>query len=340
MNFLILLLGLATLIVGGEFLVKGAVGVAKKFRLSSLVIGMTVISFGTSAPELFVSASAAMGGNPDIAIGNVIGSNIANLGLVLGLTIMIFPMAVNRNSKFIDWPMMMVASVFFYIFAQNGQITFWEGVILFMSLIAFTTYLIVNSRKKSKSETVAVSSRGVGKLTTDDEGNEIVEDYTLLSLDEVEKPEPRPFKISILFLAIGLVGLFFGSGWLLDGAVAIAKDFGMEERVIAITIVAFGTSVPELVTSCVAAFRKEKDIAIGNLIGSNIFNIMCVLGLTAMINPVNVGDEIIHSDMIWMLGITAIILPMMIIGKKMGRLKGFLLFGTYVTYILTLIITL
>lgn len=351
-NVLLLIAGLLVLVAGGEFLVKGAVGIAKKFKLSSLVIGMTVISFGTSAPELFVSANAAMAGNPDIAIGNVIGSNIANLALVLGLTIIIFPMAVDRNSKFIDWPMMMASSVFFFIFAQDGKIAVWEGAILFASLIAFTVYLIRNSRKKA----IGISSRAVGKIedgkVTDmelmefdviniDEQEHPIEDYTLLSLEEDDVPNmPRPTVQSIGFFILGLIGLFYGSEWMLKGAVAMATEFGMDEKTIGITIVAFGTSVPELVTSCVAAFRKEKDIAIGNLIGSNIFNILCVLGITAMINPINVGDDIIHSDMIWMLGIAAIILPMMIIGKKMGRFKGILLFTTYVVYITTLLIVL
>jgi cation:H+ antiporter len=330
MDILLLILGLTVLIVGGEFLVKGAVGIAKKFHLSPLVIGMTIVSFGTSAPELIVSAKAALGGNPDIALGNVIGSNIANIALVLGVTILIFPMIVDRNSKVIDWPMMMFSTVMFYIFAQDGFIATWEGIILFLALIAFIYYIISNSRKKVKK----VSSRGVGKVKDD-----IVEDYTLLSLDEVSVPDkPRPFVKSILFLLIGLVGLYFGAEWLLEGAVNIAREFGMEERVIGVTIVAFGTSVPELVTSGVAAFRKETDISIGNLIGSNIFNIMCVLGITAMIKPVNVSDQIIHSDMIWMLGIAAMLLPLMIIGKKMGRLKGVMLVGTYVVYILTLLI--
>jgi len=166
----------------------------------------------------------------------------------------------------------------------------------------------------------------------------LIEDYTLLSLDEVSNPEPRPFMKSILYLLIGLVGLYFGAEWLLHGAVNIAKSFGMEERVIGVTIIAFGTSVPELVTSGVAAFRKETDIALGNLIGSNVFNIMSVIGITAMIKPIPVSESIINYDMIWMLGISLLLLPLMLIGKKMGKLKGVMLFGTYVVYILTLLI--
>jgi len=316
MNYLFLLLGLVTLIVGGEFLVKGGVGIAKKFSLSSLVIGMTVISFGTSSPELIVSIQAALSGNSEIAVGNVIGSNIANIALVLGITIMIFPIIVGRNSKIIDWPMMMFASILFFAFAYDGILSRLEGGILFTMLIVFTTHLIRSSRKASKAE---------------------VEEFEELVEEHVEEKHPSMAK-SIGFLLLGLVGLYFGATWLLEGAVNIATEFGMEQRVIGITIIAFGTSVPELVTSGVAAFRKETDIALGNLIGSNIFNIMSVIGITAMVRPIPVSESIINYDMIWMLGISLLLLPLMLIGKKMGKLKGVMLFGTYVVYILTLLI--
>jgi len=316
MDYIFLLLGLVTLIVGGEFLVKGGVGIAKKFSLSSLVIGMTVISFGTSAPELIVSIKAALSGNAEIALGNVIGSNIANIALVLGITIMIFPIIVDRNSKVLDWPMMILASALFYAFAYDGMISSLEGGILVSMLIVFTIHLIRSSRKASKLE---------------------IEEFEELVEDHVEEKMPGMPK-SLGFLAIGLVGLYFGAEWLLHGAVNIAKEFGMEERVIGITIIAFGTSVPELVTSGVAAFRKETDIALGNLIGSNVFNIMSVIGITALVSPIPVGESILNYDMIWMIGISLMLFPLMAIGKKMGRLKGVLLLGTYIVYILTLLI--
>jgi len=307
-----LILGLATLIVGGEFLVRGAVGIAKKFHISTLVIGMTVISFGTSAPELMVSLDAAMGGHPDIAIGNVIGSNIANIALVLGLTCLIFPIVVDRNSKIIDWPMMMLASILFFVFAYDQMIEVWEGIILFGILLIFTFALVRNSRKKTKATKAE-------------------------NMDEVDGAQVKPW-ISTLFLLGGLVALFFGAGWLLDGAVAIAQHAGMEERVIAVTVIAFGTSVPELVTSAVAAFKKQTDISIGNLIGSNIFNIMAVIGLTSMVQPIPVRDpNTLSSDMWWVLGIAVALLPLMLIGKKLGRLKGVLLFGSYVVYIVLVV---
>lgn len=312
MSYLILLLGLATLILGGEFLVRGAVGVAQKFRLSSLVIGMTVVSFGTSAPELIVSIKAALGGNPEIALGNVIGSNIANIALVLGITVLIFPLPVDRNSKIIDWPMMFLASILFYLFALNGDLSRVEGIILFSILVVFIVFLIWNSRRKSNK---------------------------LLEEEQLVIPTPMQFYRSLLFLTMGLIGLYFGAEWLLSGAVDIARELGMEERVIGITIIAFGTSVPELVTSGVAAYRKETDISIGNLIGSNIFNIMAVIGITAIVKPIEVGSNTLNIDMIWMLAIALALLPMLLFGRKINRFKGFLLLGTYVAYIAILLIS-
>ncbi|MCG8577595.1 MAG: calcium/sodium antiporter [Flavobacteriales bacterium] len=309
MMYVLLILGLVTLVVGGEFLVRGAVGIAKKFHISTLVIGMTVISFGTSAPELMVSLDAAMDGYPDISIGNVVGSNIANIALVLGLTVLIFPIVVDRNSKIIDWPMMMLATLLFFGFAYDLVIEAWEGAVLFGILVVFTFLLIRNSRRKTK------------KALAEEEED-----------DEVAKVKDKAW-LSAVFLIAGLALLYFGAEWLVVGAVDIAKAFGMDNRVIAVTVVAFGTSVPELVTSAVAAFKKETDISVGNLIGSNIFNIMAVIGTTAMVHPITVEQVTIDSDMWWVIGIAVALLPLMLIGKKIGRFKGVLLFSSYVVYI-------
>ncbi len=312
MMYLWLILGLLILVVGGDLLVRGAIGIAKKTQISTLVIGMTVISFGTSAPELFVSIGSALDGNPEIAIGNVVGSNIANIALVLGLTILIFPIVVDRNSKIIDWPVMMGATILFYLFSLDHLIQAWEGAVLFGILLVFTFLLIRNSRKKSKE--------------AQDETD-----------DEVDKVKDNVF-LSILFTVFGLVGLYFGAEWLIKGAIDISESFGMEKRIIAITVVAFGTSVPELVTSAVAAFKKETDISVGNLIGSNIFNIMAVVGVTAMVKPIEVQEKIVNSDFLWVLAIAFLVLPLMWIGKKLGRLKGALLLSTYIIYITLLVI--
>ena len=303
MDFFWLILGLAVLIFSGDYLVKGAVGIAEKFKISPLVIGMTVVSFGTSAPELFVSIKAAMDGSPDLAIGNVIGSNIANIALVLSITILIFPIIVDRNSKIIDWPMMMFSSILFYVFSLDNVISPLEGGIMVAILLVFTFLLIRNSRKLN------------------------------LNLDEDVDGTPSNMWFTSLFLVGGLIGLKFGADWFVEGAKGVAKSFGMTDKVIGVTIVAFGTSVPELVASGVAAYRRQTDISLGNLVGSNIFNILIVLGITSLIMPIQVSENVMSFDMYWMLGIALALYPMMFIGKKMGRIQGLILLSAYITYI-------
>ena len=308
MDYFWLILGLITLVVGGEFLVKGAVSIALKFNISTLVVGMTIVSFGTSAPELIVSLKAALKGHPDLAIGNIMGSNIANISLVLGITALIFPIAVNRNSLRIDWPMMMIASTLFTVFIWDLKIKMWEGAILFSILIGFGFWLIQKSRKEG--------------MKTAAESDEFLE----------EKSESN-ILLNLLFIAMGCAGLAYGADWLVTGAVGIAETFGVSERIIGLTVVAFGTSVPELVTSSVAAFRKETDISIGNLIGSNIFNIYGILGITAMVTEIPINPDILSSDLLWMLGISLLVFPIMLIKHKVMRTEGFLLFAFYVIYI-------
>ncbi|MCT4581681.1 MAG: calcium/sodium antiporter [Flavobacteriales bacterium] len=304
MGILFLVLGLVILVVGGELLVKGAVTIANNFKISPLVIGMTIVSFGTSAPELLVSLQAALDGNPSISIGNVVGSNIANLALVLSITVLIFPIIAERQTKIVDWPMMMLATLLFVVFSLDNQIVWWEGAILFGILVSFTFLLIRNSRKQNKK----------------------VED------DELET-KGSTF-IGIALLLGGLIGLYFGSEWFVSGAVTIAKYFDLSDRVIGVTVVAFGTSAPELVASTVAAYRQQTDISVGNLIGSNLFNIMAVLGITSMVTPISVEQSVLSFDMFWVVGIALAMLPILFIGKKIGRIKGVLLLGSYVSYIL------
>lgn len=307
----LIVIGLILLIAGGEFLVKGAVGISVKAKLSKLVIGMTVVSFGTSTPELLVSLQSASEGLPEIAIGNVIGSNIANLALVLGVTVLIFPMPVARNTIKYDWPMMMLASLLFFVFAYDLQIQRWEGLTLFLLLVIFIIFIIMKSRK-----------------------SQVVE------VDEIPGIEDLTQKISvwknILYLLIGLLGLYFGSNWLISGAKSLALEVGLSNHVIGITIVAFGTSVPELATSVVAAYKKETDISVGNLIGSNIFNIMAVLGLTAIVKPIGVEENVLSWDILWMIGFALLLLPMMVFNRKVGRFSGFILLGLYIFYIISL----
>jgi cation:H+ antiporter len=287
MNFLLIIGGLILLILGGNWLLKSAVALSLKLEIPKIVIGMTVVSFATSAPELIVSINAALNGSSDLALGNVIGSNIANLGLVLGITLLLGTMEVQKSFYKTDWPIMMIASALLYFFLANDKvITQNEGFILFSFLIAFLIYLL-------RFQKTAI----VDEMPEDDE------------------PLPK-FKIA-LFFALGGLGLWGGSELLIKGATTLAKDFGVTERVIGITIVSIGTSVPELAASIIAIIKKEKAISLGNLIGSNIFNLLAVLGITSIITPVSLVDErLLTSDLFWMLAISFIILPLVFLPKR------------------------
>lgn len=310
MFYLLLIAGLAVLIIGGEFLVKGGVGFSNILKLSPLVIGMTVVAFGTSAPELIVSLNSAVMGNPGIAIGNVVGSNIVNITLILGLTVMIFPIVIDRQVKVLDLPMMILATLLFTYFSLDGEISILDGTMLFSILLVYLIYVIRNSRKKTKK--------------------------ALAECDDVLEIQLPAWK-SGMFLLAGFVGLYFGSEWFIEGAVGIANQAleGHPDKdvIIGVTVVAFGTSAPELVASCVAAYRKQQDMALGNLVGSNIFNILAVIGITGIVKPIEVSQSTIINDYSWM-GIAAGILTLSIyIGHKIGRLKGVVLFATYIAYV-------
>lgn len=308
MSYILLILGLVTLLVAGEFLVKGAVSLAYKFRISTLVVGMTIVSFGTSAPELIVSVKAVFEGYPDISIGNVVGSNIANLALVLGVTALVYPIAVERSTVRKDWPVLMFASILLYVFMLDGQLVMWEGLFMFTILVAFTIYLIRNSRKENKANE---ANKGTSS--------------------EIATSSSSTLK-DVSFIVLGCIGLAFGADWLVEGAVDIARSFGVSDLVISVTIVAFGTSAPELITSIVAATKKQADISIGNLIGSNIFNILAILGITSSLKTVNVSEHVMNFDMLWVLGIAFLIFPFML-NKKITRWEGAILFLVYISYI-------
>lgn len=311
MSVLFIFLGLVLLVVGGEFLVRAAVGLSFKLKLSKMVIGLTVVSFATSAPELLVSIQAAMNGFSDIALGNVIGSNIANIGLVLGVTAIIAPLAIDRDFYKFNWPVMMLLSIVLYFVLKSGyEINLWEGVGLLALLVVYL-YLLINRARKSVKA-------GVVDDAVDD------------ALAEVSN-----FKI-VLWLLIGGVALYAGSEFLVTGAVDLATTMGISERVIAVTMIAVGTSVPELAASVIAALKKEKALSLGNLIGSNIFNIASVLGITAIIQPIVVkSQEVLTNDIWWMLGFAAVLIPLAFIPKKfeIGRIKGLLLLGAYCVFI-------
>lgn len=304
----LLIVGLIFLIGGGELMVRGSIGIALKFKISALVVGMTVVAFGTSMPELLVSLNAVLADLHDISTGNVIGSNICNIGLVLGLTALVFPIAINKNSIRIDWPMMMTASIVLYLFMRDLLLIWWEGLIFVFTLIIFGTWLIRKSRKE-----------GLQDASEEDEA--------------MKKSSKLPLWLSMLFVLAGILALFFGSDWFVQGATDIARLLNVSERVIGLSLVALGTSIPEIITSLVAAFRKETDISIGNILGSNIFNILGILGITSIVKPIQINPDILYVDTWWMLGLAFIILPIMLLRKKMGRVEGFILLTIYSSYI-------
>lgn len=304
MDYLYLILGFSVLLISGDLLVRSGVSLSSHFRISTLVIGVTVVSFGTSAPELVVSIGAVLKDHPDIAMGNVIGSNISNIALVLGLTGILINIPVNRPSVRFDWPFMMIASVLFYIFILNGRLSFLEGMIFLFLLLVFLFWSVRRSRLE------------------------------LSVADHIFEKAKLSLPVSLMLLMASSAGLYFGATWLVESAGSIALRFGVSERVISVTIIAFGTSVPELATSVLAAFKKQLDISIGNIIGSNIFNILGILGVTSIIKSIQVNPEMIF-DIYWMLGISILLLVLMLpYGRAViGRIKGLTLLSVYVLYI-------
>jgi len=308
MDIVLMLLGFVLLVIGGEFLVRASVALSFKLNISKMVVGLTVVSFATSFPELLVSLNAAFNGSSSIAINNVIGSNIANIGLVLGITAFIGTIYVDTSFYKFNWPALMLFSLAFYYFLSNDQqLTAFEGAILFLGLIVFVILLL----KKSKG--------------AKEDHDESLEALTITS----------NFKLMIWFV-IGGVALYFGADWLVNGAIVIAKQIGVSEAVISVSIIAVGTSVPELAASVIAVIRKEKAISLGNLIGSNIFNIGSVLGLTAMIKPIIVEDtQILSRDIIWMLVFAVILVPFALVLKRheLKKTEGFVLIFMYGIFI-------
>ena len=306
MDYIFLFLGFVLLMLSGVFLIRGSVSLAIHFKVSKLVIGLVVVSFGTSAPELFVSLRAAILDHPDIAIGNVIGSNIANIALVMGLTAIILPIKVKKKAIHFDWSVMMLISLLFYIFCLNTWLQLHEGIIFIIILFVFIFRSIYKSRKE--------------KLKTPEKS--ILPKYNLF--------------VSLLFVIAAAVGLMFGAEFLVNGASNIAKDIGIDDRIISVSIIALGTSLPELATSIAAAIRKELDIFIGNIIGSNIFNILSILGLTSIVkNPIKINPMVLNFDIFWMLGIALLLFLFLLPLKKaiMTRWKGLVFVVIYIAYI-------
>lgn len=298
--------GLIILVAGAELLVRGSVGTALRFGLTPLLIGLTIVAFGTSTPELVVSIQAASNGSDDIALGNIIGSNISNIALILGIAALIQPLKVQTSIIRKDVPILLGTSLLLVFFLMDGVISQLEGFIFFMGVVVFT----VASIRMAKMETSV----------------EVKTEY-----EDVVPKKSLPLGLNVVMIVGGLGLLILGAKWLVDGAIEIASSIGMSQAVVGLTIVAVGTSLPELATSVMAALKKEGDIAIGNVVGSNIFNILCILGITAMILPVSQGG-ITTIDILLMLGLTLLLLPILRSGYIVSRIEGGVLLTIYIVY--------
>ena len=311
MDIFFILSGLFLLVFGGDFLLKSAVGFANRMQIPRIIIGMTIVSFATSAPELIVSIKSAIEGHADIALGNVIGSNIANLGLVLSITTILCSIDITKHFYKTDWPIMMISSLLLYVFIGfDGVLGRAEGAILFFFLLLVLVFLF-----KFNKSSIEESSEGL-----------------------IDK-SPSLFK-DISFLAIGGIGLWGGAELLISGSIEIAKQFHVSERIIGITVVSIGTSVPELATSIIAVIKKEKAISLGNLIGSNMFNILAVLGITSIIQPIHALDDgLMNSDIFWMLAVSFLVFPLVFAPKKMklSWKEGCILLSVYMCFLFSLI---
>lgn len=279
--YLLLLAGFVAMLICGNLLVTGSVQIARHFKISTLVVGLTVVAYGTSTPEIFISVQAALDNAHDIVLGNIIGSNIANIGFILAIVALILPVPIRNRALGFDIAIMFVAIFLLFLFALNGVIGRVEGVLFLSILIAYSIWVVQKSRKKSVGETAI-------------------------------KPTTKPL-VATLMILTAIVGLYFGSGWFVDGARELAQKWGVSERVIATSIVAVGTSVPEMIVSLIAIYKKEADLSVGNIIGTNFFNIAGVLGITAVINPIAINDNVLFlGDMAWLFGVSvALVLAML-----------------------------
>lgn len=309
-DLLLILLSLVLLYFGATWLVNGASSLAMKLGITPLVVGLTVVAFGTSTPELIVSIQAALQGNGGIAVGNVVGSNVFNIGVILGLSALCYPILVKAEILRIDVPVMLVTAVIFTLLFIDHTISRLEGIIFLSSSIVYTIYIIRQSRKESNAEVKKEFEEGV--------------------------PKVRVWWMDSLFIVLGLVTLIVGSNLLVDNAVSLAKLFQVSDAVIGLTIIAAGTSMPELATSVVAALKKQSDIALGNVVGSNIYNILAILGTSSIITPIY-SPDIDLSDSLVMVGISVLLIPLVKTGFVLKRWEGAVLLIVYGIYLYTLL---
>ncbi|MDT8446004.1 MAG: calcium/sodium antiporter [bacterium] len=316
MYILLVALGFFALVGGGELLVRGASHLAVRLGISPLVIGLTVVAYGTSAPELAVGVAAGLKGSSDLALANVVGSNLFNTLLILGLCGLIAPLVIKTQLVKLDVPVMIGVSLLVAGIAWNGQISALEGALLFGLAVAYTVWLLRHSKAHPED----------------------ADEFAELAAPPTNWFE-RGLSGQLLLIAGGAVALSFGSDWLVEGATGIARAFGVSEVVIGLTLVAAGTSLPELMTSLMATFKGERDLAVGNVVGSNIFNLLMILGISSMITPGGLGVDpnILEFDLPILLLATLACLPIFITGKVISRFEGALFFGGYLAYLSVLV---
>ncbi len=317
LDWVLLVVGLALLVGGAEALVRGATGIALLARVTPAVVGLTVVAAGTSMPELVVSVQAALSGNPGMAVGNIVGSNIFNIAAILGLTAMIRPLRIQGDTVRLEWPVMMLAAFQLHLLSRDTSLDRLEGGFLLSAIVAFTAYAVWLGRRNAGE----AQHDSLGSLTT-------------ASLGRTGRAAAV---LNVGAIVVGISLLAGGSTALVRGAVGIATNLGVSDTVIGLTIVAAGTSAPELVTSLVAAWRGRDDIAVGNVVGSNIFNVLGIGGITALIHPLAVPPEILERDTWWLLGVSALLFPVMKSGMRIVRAEGALLFTGFVVYMTILV---
>ena len=304
MVYFLLLIGFALLVFSGRILIRSSVSIAHRLKLSPFVIGLTIVAIGTSAPELMVSLTGAVKGHTDLAIYNVIGSNISNILLVLAVTVLILPITVNSKTFWPNWSVMFLFSLFVFLFLLDLRFSWNEGLLIFILLIGYVIYSVYNS----------------------DSSDQQVDDGNQKNLNLVP---------ALLMIVGSSGGLALGADLLVDNAVILARDFGISERIISVSLIAVGTSIPELTTSAIAAFRKQTDISIGNIIGSNVFNLGFVLGITSMVKPLQVSPMILSFDIYWLFGIAFVLMGLLFIPPKLtlSRWKGLAMLSIYLIYL-------
>ncbi len=306
LDIIYLIGGLILLFTGGNYLVKSSVSLAKHFKVSDFLIAVVIVSFGTSFPELIVSVKAALSQHPDISMGNVVGSNIANIALGIGIASLIFPVVVKKKNIYLDWLVMFVATITLIMLTIDRTLGRIDGAIFLLLFILYIRMSIRNDKKNNED------------------------------LDELKIQKPEYGKIlSFVLVGLSIFALWLGAEGIIEGGSNVAKALGISERIISLTIIAFGTSLPEIATSVIAFYKKKPEITLGNIIGSNIFNILLILGITASIHPVAINEKILHFDYYWMVGTVLLIFPFINIvsNKPVMRIFAIFILITYIVYV-------